>query len=78
MKYFVSFSNSSFRWLLLFVLLASQPARAQWVAQPFTFDAPEVVTYRFGVVDANVLWALGYDENLANRSVALSTNGGQT
>jgi photosystem II stability/assembly factor-like uncharacterized protein len=77
MNYLAFLSTSSFRWLLLLVLLASQPARAQWVAQPFSFDAPEVIAYRFGVVDANVLWAVGYDENLANRSVALSTNGGQ-
>lgn len=77
MNHRVFLPSFSFRWLLLLVLLASQPARAQWVAQPFSFDAPEVVAYRFSVVDANVLWAVGYDENLANRSVALSTNGGQ-
>ena len=67
------------RWLLLTLLLGlSLPGRAQWVLQPFTFNSPEVFAYYFGVVDANVVWAVGYDENGTNRSVALTTNGGQS
>ncbi|MDO7876182.1 T9SS type A sorting domain-containing protein [Hymenobacter sp. ASUV-10] len=70
---------SSYRYFLsLLLLLLTLPARAQWVAQPFTFDTPDVLAYRFAIVDANVLWAAGYDESFANRSVALTTNGGTT
>lgn len=63
---------------LLLVLAATAPARAQWALQPFSFPQPDVFAYRFGVVDANVVWAVGYDEDGVNRSVARTTDGGQT
>ena len=68
---------AQFIFVLLLTALA-RPAQAQWVAQPFAFDSPEVFAYTFGVVDANVVWAAGYDENLTNRSVARTLNGGQS
>ncbi|GAA3925889.1 YCF48-related protein [Hymenobacter algoricola] len=63
---------------LLALLLLSQAAAAQWTLQPFAFDTPQVFAYHFGIVSNNVVWALGYDEDAVNRSVVLSTNGGQS
>ncbi|SHI89769.1 Por secretion system C-terminal sorting domain-containing protein [Hymenobacter daecheongensis DSM 21074] len=63
---------------LALLLLLGRSASAQWTLQPFTFDTPDAFAYRFGVVNASVVWALGYDEDATNRSVALTTTGGQS
>jgi|GEM_PF-1283883 len=64
--------------LLLLLGLLSRGAAAQWTLQPFSFDVPQAFAYRFAPVTASVVWALGYDEDAANRSVARTTDGGQS
>ncbi|WP_324680602.1 T9SS type A sorting domain-containing protein [Hymenobacter sp. GOD-10R] len=72
--------------LLLFVLMGSLTARAQWVLQPFTFQntiapyPPNAATLH--IVDAQTVWATSINQyegyNIGSNEVAHTTNGGAT
>lgn len=61
------------------VLLTASVVQAQWVTQPIGFPDPVAAPYFIKAVDANTVWATGY--NLLDDSssdFARSTNGGVT
>lgn len=73
--------------LLALALLASLPARAQWVLQPFAFSSVYPPLQPFGIqaihiVDAQTVWTVGVSQymgtNYGDNEVARTTNGGAT
>lgn len=64
---------------LTLLALASSPASAQWVLQPFTFtSAPTAFTQQIDIVDAQTVWALGLGRNGPIPRVVRTTDGGAT